>query len=142
MLLIPEAPFFIYLQLMISHVIDFNSRNRAITAQLLKRGYPYYKLRYVCSKIYHRYSGLVDKYNVSLKKLLQQSVSEPEVVYKIGVLDHHLIEPSSSPKEDPKPQFRIRPHVDESGQFSSYLEGSPRRYMIRQKDHLPRRAST
>ena len=39
------------------------------------------------SKFYRRHSGLVEKYNVSLKKLLQQGISEPEfygnLVYRI-----------------------------------------------------------
>ena len=39
------------------------------------------------AKFYRRHSGLVEKYNVSLKKLLQQGISEPELygdlVYRI-----------------------------------------------------------
>ena len=30
------------------------------------------------SKFYRRYSGSVEKYNVTLKKLLQQGIAEPE----------------------------------------------------------------
>ena len=40
--------------------------------------YRYHKLRKTCSKIYRRHGGLVEKYNVSLRKLLQQGISEPE----------------------------------------------------------------
>ena len=37
-----------------------------------------FKLRKVFSKFYRRHSALVEKYNVSLKTLLQQGISEPE----------------------------------------------------------------
>ena len=71
----------------VSNVSDFNCRNKAITAKLLKQGYRYYKLRKTFSKFYHRHSGLVEKYNISLRKLLQQGISEPEfyggLVYRI-----------------------------------------------------------
>ena len=55
--------------------------------QSLKQCYPYHKLRKAFSKFYRRYSELVEKYNVSLRKLLQQGISEPEfygdLVYRI-----------------------------------------------------------
>ena len=57
---------------------DFNCRNKALTAKLLKRGYRYHKLRNVFSKFYRRHSEFVETYNVSLRTLLQQGVSEPE----------------------------------------------------------------
>ena len=70
-----------------SNVSDFNCRNKALTAKLLKQGYRYLKLRKAFSKFYRRHSELVEKYNVSLKKLLQQGISEPEfygdLVYRI-----------------------------------------------------------
>ena len=52
-----------------SHVLDFNNRNRFLTAKLLKQGYRYHKLRHF---------ELVSKYNVGLKTLLLQGISEPE----------------------------------------------------------------
>ena len=55
-----------------------NCRNKALTAKLLRQGYRYFKLRKAFSKLYRRRSALVEKYNVSLKTLLQQGVSEPE----------------------------------------------------------------
>ena len=61
-----------------SSVSDFNCRNKALTAKLLRQGYRYHKLRKTFSKFYRRQSGLVEKYNVSLRKLLQQGISEPE----------------------------------------------------------------
>ena len=60
-----------------SNVSDFNCRNKALTAKLLKQGYRYHKLHKAFSKFYRRHSWLVEKYNVSLRKLLQQGISEP-----------------------------------------------------------------
>ena len=62
------------------NVSDFICRNKALTAKLLK-------LRKAFSMFYRRRSQLVEKYNVSLRKLLQQGISEPEfngdLVYRI-----------------------------------------------------------
>ena len=61
-----------------SHVDDFNTRNKCLTAKLLKQGYRYHKLR----KAYE----LISKFIVGLKSLLHQGLSEPEfygdLVYK------------------------------------------------------------
>ena len=46
-----------------SHVDDFNTRNKVLTAKLLKQGYKYHKLRKAYSKFYRRHFGLVSKYN-------------------------------------------------------------------------------
>ena len=71
-------------------VSDFSSRNKALTAKLLKQDYRYDKLRKAFSKFYRRHSELVEKYNVSLRKLLQQGMSEQEfygdLVYRIRKL--------------------------------------------------------
>ena len=61
-----------------SHVTDFNTRNKLLTAKLLNRGYRYHKLRKAFSKFYRRHSDLVSKFNVGLKSLLQQGLSELE----------------------------------------------------------------
>ena len=61
-----------------SNLSDFNCCNKALTAKLLRQGYRYFKLRKAFSKFYRRHSALVEKYNVSLKTLLQQGISEPE----------------------------------------------------------------
>ena len=53
-------------------------RNKVLTAKLLKQGYRYHKLRTAFSKYYRRHFDLVSKYNVGLKPLLLQSLSEPE----------------------------------------------------------------
>ena len=69
-----------------SHVVDFNSRNKSLTAKLLQQGYRYHKLRKTFSKFYHQHYELVSKFNVGLKTLLHQGLSEPEfygdLVYK------------------------------------------------------------
>ena len=61
-----------------SSISDFNCRNKALAAKLLRQGCRYHKLRKAFSKFYSRHSGLIEIYNVSLKKLLQQGISEPE----------------------------------------------------------------
>ena len=71
---------------MSSHVDDFNTRNKVLTAKLLRQQYRYHKLRKAFSKFYRRHFDLVSKYNVGLKTLLLQGLSEPEfygdLVYK------------------------------------------------------------
>ena len=52
-----------------SHVDDFNTRNKCLTAKLLKKGYRYHKLRKVFSKFYRRHYEN-SKFNVGLKSLL------------------------------------------------------------------------
>ena len=42
-----------------SHVDDFNTRNKCLTAKLLKQGYRYHKLRKAFSKFYRRPNELV-----------------------------------------------------------------------------------
>ena len=61
-----------------SHVDDFNTRNKVLTAKLLRQGYRYYKLRKAFSKFYRRHFDIVSKYNVGLKTLLLPGLSEPE----------------------------------------------------------------
>ena len=55
----------------------FNNRNLFLTAKLLKQGNRYNKIRKAVSKFYHRHSELIVKYNIGLKTLLQQGISEP-----------------------------------------------------------------
>ena len=56
-----------------SNVDDFNNRNLFLTAKLLKQGYRYHKIRKAYSKIYHRHSELIVKYNVGLKSLCNKA---------------------------------------------------------------------
>ena len=51
-----------------SYVDDLNTRNKVLTAKLLRQGYRYYKIRKLFSKFYRRQFDLVSKYNVGLKK--------------------------------------------------------------------------
>ena len=71
---------------MCSNVDDFNNRNLFLTAKLLKQGYKYHEIRKAFSEFYHRHSELIVKYNIGLKTLLQQGISEPifygDLVYK------------------------------------------------------------
>ena len=71
---------------MCSNVDDFNNRNLLLTAKLLKQGHRYHKIRKAFSKFYHRHSELIVKYNIGLKTLLQQGISESifygDLVYK------------------------------------------------------------
>ena len=61
-----------------SHVNNFNTRNKVLTAKLLRQGYRYHTLRKAFSKFYRPHFGLVSKYNVGLKTLLLQGLSQPE----------------------------------------------------------------
>ena len=73
-----------------SYVDDFNKRNKYLTSKLLKQSYRFYKLHKAFSKFYHRHSELIVKYNVGLKTLLQQGISEPvfygDLVYKFKII--------------------------------------------------------
>ena len=71
---------------MSSHVSDFNTRNKLLTAKLLNQSYRYHKLRKAFSKFYRYHFDLVSKFRFGFKSLLQQGLSEPEfygdLVYK------------------------------------------------------------
>ena len=57
-----------------------------MTAKILRQGYRYHELHKAFSKFYRRHFDLLSKYNVGLKTLLLQCLSEPEfyvdLVYK------------------------------------------------------------
>ena len=65
-----------------SHVADLNTRNKLLTQTLLKKGFakPFLKFN-------RRYYDLVSKFQIGLKSLLGQGLSEPEfygdLVYKL-----------------------------------------------------------
>ena len=61
-----------------SNLSDFNCRNKALTAKLLRQDYRYFKFREAFSRFDRRHSALVEEYSVSLKTLLQHGISEPE----------------------------------------------------------------
>ena len=85
-----------------SHVADFDARNKSLTAKLLQQGYQYHKLRKIFSKFYRRHYELVSKFNVGLKALLHQGLSEPkfygDLVYKFKKIEVGLIFLISSEK--------------------------------------------
>ena len=68
---------YIFLSLIVLLECDFNNRKLILTAKLLKQGYRYHKIRKAFSKFYHSHSELIVKYNIGLKTLLQQGISEP-----------------------------------------------------------------
>ena len=47
-----------------SKIDDFNNRTLFLIAKLLKQGYRYHKIRKAFSKLYHRHSELIVKYNI------------------------------------------------------------------------------
>ena len=72
---------------MSSHVDDFNTRNKVLTAKLRRQGYRYHKISKAFSKFYRLHFDKVSNYKVGLKTLLLEGLSEPEfygnLVYKI-----------------------------------------------------------
>ena len=50
-----------------SHVDDFNTRHKVLTAKLLRQGYRYHTIRKAFLKFYWRHFDIVSKYNVGLK---------------------------------------------------------------------------
>ena len=71
---------------MSSHVDGFNTRNKVLAAKLLRQRYRY-KIRKAFSKFHLRHFDILSKYNVEMKILLLQGLSEPEfygdLVYKL-----------------------------------------------------------
>ena len=89
---VPRSSYGVYISQLIcfarvcSNADDLYNRNLFLTAKLLKQGNRYHKIRKAFSKFYHRHSELIVKYNIGLKTLLKQSISEPifygDLVYK------------------------------------------------------------
>ena len=73
-----------------NHVADFNARNKCLTAKLLQQGCRYHKLRKTFSKFYRRHYESISKFNVGLKTLLREGLSESEfycdLIYKFKKL--------------------------------------------------------
>ena len=76
----------LFVLLVCSNVDDFTNRNLFLTANLLKQGYRYHNIRKAFSKFYYRHLEIIVKYNIGLKTLLQQGISEPifygDLIYK------------------------------------------------------------
>ena len=70
-----------------SYVVYLNTRNKLLTQNLLKQGYRYHKLHKTFSNFYSQYYDLISKFQVGIKSLLRQGLSEPEfygdLVYKL-----------------------------------------------------------
>ena len=90
---VPRSTFYgIYISQLIciarvsSHGDDFSTRNKVLTAKLLRRGYRYHKLRKAFSKFYRRHFDWYQNIMSDKKTLLLQGLSEPEfygdLVYK------------------------------------------------------------
>ena len=71
-------------------LVTLTIKTNLLTAKLLKQGYSYHEIRKAFSKFYHRHSVLIVKYNIGLKTILQQGISEPvfygDLVYKFKKL--------------------------------------------------------
>ena len=96
---VPRSPSYgVYISQLISfarvcsNVDVFNNRNLFLTAKLLKQGYIYHKIRKAFSKFYHRHSELIVKYNIGLKTLLQQGISEPTFYGDLFYKFKHIVE--------------------------------------------------
>ena len=81
---VPSSPYYgVYISQLIrfarvcSNIDDFNNRNLFLTAKSLKHEYRYNKFRKAFPKLYHRHSGSIVTYNIGLKALMQQGISEP-----------------------------------------------------------------
>ena len=61
-----------------SYVVDLNTRNKLLTQKLFKQGYRYHKLGKTFSLFYRRYYDLISKFQVGLKFLFRQGLSEPD----------------------------------------------------------------
>ena len=70
-----------------SYIANFNTCNKLLIQKLRKQGYRYHKLRQTFSKVYRRYYDLISKFQVGLKSLLRQGLSEPDfygdLLYKL-----------------------------------------------------------
>ena len=61
-----------------SYVDVFKTYNKLLTQKLLKQGYRYHKLGKTFFKFYRQYYDLISKFQVGLKSLLHQVLSEPD----------------------------------------------------------------
>ena len=73
-----RSQFFIVANLPFIHVADFNTRKKLLTQKLLKQGYQYDKLSKTFSNFNRRYYDLISKFQIGLKSLFRQGISEPE----------------------------------------------------------------
>ena len=67
-----------------SYVTESNNRNKFSTAKLFKQSYRYNNLRKALSKLFRRHFELIEKYHVSLKRLMQKGIFNPDFYEIIG----------------------------------------------------------
>ena len=85
------APFLMKFSVMIFHLVELIGLQSITLLQSkftpCERAYRYHKLRKTFSKFYRRYYDLISKFQVGLKSLLRQGLSEPDfygdLVYKL-----------------------------------------------------------
>ena len=68
------------LQMCVLMLMNLSTETIIFYDKLLKQGFRYHKIRKAFSKFYNRHSMLVVKYNIRLKTLLQQGISETIVM--------------------------------------------------------------
>ena len=78
-------------------VMSLNTRNKVLKAKLLRQGYRYHKLRKAFSKFYRWRFDVVSKYNVGLKTLLPQVLSEHELYGDLVYKFRKIIGKNNSP---------------------------------------------
>ena len=59
-------------------LLTSTNNNKLLTQKLLKQGYRYHNLRKTFSKFYRRHYDLISKFQIGIKCLLRQGLSEPE----------------------------------------------------------------
>ena len=75
-----------------SHAVYFNAQNKSLTAKLFQQGYRYHKLRNNFSKFYRQHYELVSKFNVGLKALLHQGLSDPDIYGDLVYILKQIVE--------------------------------------------------
>ena len=81
----------VFVHVFVNCILMYVSGGSPVTGlDFLQQGYRYHKLRKTFSKFYRRHYELISKYNVGLKTLLSEGLSEPEfygdLVYKFKKL--------------------------------------------------------
>ena len=60
------------------HADEFNTSIKVLTAKLVRPRYRYHKMRKAFSKFYRRHFDIAPKFNVGMRTLPLQGLSEPE----------------------------------------------------------------
>ena len=73
---------------------------------LLKQGYRYHKLCKTFSKFYRQYYDLISKFQVGLKSLLRQGLSEPENYGDLVYKGPQTVLMKNCPQKGPEKNFK------------------------------------